>query len=51
MSSIKGIRNLTGLLLKLVPHRKLNGRQCICRKYFAKRTAVWGKIRFTYVYL
>jgi len=28
MSSIKGIRNLTGsLLLKLVPHRKLNGRQ------------------------
>jgi len=28
MSSIKGIRNLTGLLL-MVPHRKLNGRQAI----------------------
>ena len=42
MSSIKGIRNLTGLSLKLVPHRKLNGRQgnlpqILCQMLFALR--------------
>ena len=51
MSSIKGIRNLTGcLLLKLVPHRKLNGRQVLCRKYFAKRIFRMGKSRIICVY-
>jgi hypothetical protein len=35
MSSIKGIRNLTGLFTELVPHRKLNGRRSSSIKYFA----------------